>query len=57
MEAEWQANRAALRELLHTRPDLTPIPFRNLTSNIEIIGRNYQLLSSEAAETAPDIHS
>ncbi len=33
------------------------IPFRNLTSNIEIIGRNYQLLSSEAAETVPDIHS
>ena len=23
MEAQWQADRAALRELLHTRPDLT----------------------------------
>lgn len=35
MEAEWQADRAALRDLLHTRPDLT------LKQMVARVGRSY----------------
>lgn len=35
MEAQWQADRSALRELLHTRPDLT------LKQMAALLGRSY----------------
>jgi hypothetical protein len=48
MEAQWQADRAALRDLLDTRPDLT------LKAIVTQLGRSYSWGKKWARATGPD---